>query len=83
MKLRLGADAADCDTLAAGIAAELAQAERALERLLGTLADGDNSVCCTRLALAAARQSRPNGRGGAPSVEVYREPAPPRCSLSC
>ncbi len=44
MKLRLGAHAADCDTLAAGVAAELAQAERALERLLHTLSGGDNST---------------------------------------
>ncbi len=44
MKLRLGADAADCDTLAASVAAELGQAEKALERLLSRMSDGDNSA---------------------------------------
>ncbi len=44
MKLRLGAEAADCDTLAAGVAAELAQAEKALERLLSRMSNGDNSA---------------------------------------
>ncbi len=44
MKLRLGADAADCDTLAAGVAAELGHAEKALERVLIQLSDGDNSA---------------------------------------
>ena len=45
MKLRLGADAADCETLAASVANELHLAEKALEQLLA------------RLPVADARQS--------------------------
>ncbi len=41
MKLRLGAEPADCETLAADIANELAMTERALEKLLTQLAAPD------------------------------------------